>query len=188
MLACGLLIPAHLRAVDAAVIQKAGRKSPELVETGTSLVNEMKLGAAQFFLKAAQQERLLGRERLADAVDDLVKEHPELQVLGSSEPRLEILFGGQSKIAAFGALPFTDFAVRQENRERMLGLLRISTRPLAQELLSCRMLTNTVLFPPSQSSSGQALDAAISICGLLEEENHLAPGLKIGRASCRERV
>jgi len=28
MLACGLLIPAHLRAVDAAVIQKAGRKSP----------------------------------------------------------------------------------------------------------------------------------------------------------------
>jgi len=177
MLACGLLIPVHLRAVDAAVIQKAGRKSPELVETGTSLVNEKKLGAAQFFLKAAQQERLLGRERLADAVDDLVKQHPELQVLGSSEPRLEILFGGPPKIAAAGALPFTDFVVRQENRERVLGLLRISTRPLAQELLRCRMLTNTVLFPPSQSSSGQALDAAISICGLLEEEKHLSAGL-----------
>src|SRR6266404_2771139 len=177
MLACGLLIPVHLRSVDAAVIQKAGRRTTELVETGTSLVNEKKLGAAQLLLKAAQQERLLGRERLADAVDDLAKQHPELKVLGSREPRLEILFGGQSRIAAAGPLPFTDFVVRQENRGRVLGLLRISTRPLAQELVRCRLITNTVLFPPSQSSSGQAIDAAISICGLLEEEKHLSPGL-----------
>src|SRR5882724_12105255 len=130
MLACGLLIPVHLRAVDAAVVQKAGRKTPELVETGISRVNDKKLGTAQFLLKAAQQERLLGRERLADAVDDLAKQHPELKLLGSSEPRLEILFGGPAKIATEEAMPFTDFVVRQENRERVLGLLRLSTQPL----------------------------------------------------------
>jgi hypothetical protein len=45
------------------------------------------------------------------------------------------------------------------------------------ELLRCRELTNTVLFPPSHSASGQALDAAVSVCGLLLDENHFAAGL-----------
>jgi hypothetical protein len=177
MVACGLLIPAHLRAVDAAVLQKAGRKTPDFVEVGLNLVQEKKPGPAQLMLKAAQQERVLGRERLADAVDELGKHSPDFQVLGSKEPRLEILFGGQSALAALTPSPFTDFAVRQESRERILGLMRISSQPLSQELLRCRELTNTVLFSPSHSASGQALDTAIGIAGLLSEEKHLSAGL-----------
>jgi hypothetical protein len=177
MLACGLLIPAHLRAVDAAVLQKAGHRTPYLIETGLSLVREEKLGPAQLLLKAAQQERLLGRERLGDAVDELAKQRPALQAFGSSEPRLEILFGGKSAVTSTPPVTFTEFAVRQENRERVLGYLRISNHPLAQELMLCRNVTNTVLFSPSQSASGQALDAAICISGLLSEEKHLGLGL-----------
>jgi len=45
------------------------------------------------------------------------------------------------------------------------------------ELLRCRELTNTVLFPPSHSASGQALDAAVSVCGLLLDESHFSPSL-----------
>jgi hypothetical protein len=47
-----------------------------------------------------------------------------------------------------------------------------------QELLRARELTNTVIFPSSSSSSGQAFDAAVSIAGLLLAGNHLAPGLR----------
>src|SRR5439155_26159766 len=49
-------------------------------------------------------------------------------------------------------------------------------RPVVRELLACRALTNTVIFSPSQSSSGQALDAAISVCGLLLAESEAAKG------------
>ena len=38
-------------------------------------------------------------------------------------------------------------------------------------------MTNTVIFPPSRSASGQALDAALSVCGLLLAEDRLTPGL-----------
>src|SRR5262249_12531018 len=48
--------------------------------------------------------------------------------------------------------------------------------PAVQELLRCRALTNTVIFPPSQSSSGQAFDAALSSCGLLLDEGRLTTG------------
>src|SRR5262249_50381046 len=40
-----------------------------------------------------------------------------------------------------------------------------------------RGITNTYIFPPSQSSSGQAFDAALSVCGLLMEDGRLTPAL-----------
>ncbi len=56
-------------------------------------------------------------------------------------------------------------------------MLRASTSPTVQELLRCRGLTGTTLFPPSQSASGQAFDVAVTICGLLVEEGRLTTGL-----------
>ncbi len=58
MLVCGWLVPAHLRAVDASVIERAGRKTPTLIEKGLALVRENKLGAAQLLLETG-----LGRRR-----------------------------------------------------------------------------------------------------------------------------
>ena len=74
--------------------------------------------------------------------------------------------------------PFTEFIVRSDNRGRKRwNCWQASSNPLVQALLHFRSLTNTVLFPPSSSTSGQALDAAISICGLLTEAGHLSIGL-----------
>ncbi len=46
-----------------------------------------------------------------------------------------------------------------------------------RELLRTRELTNTAIFPPSSSASGQAFDAAVSVSGLLMADNRLSPGL-----------
>jgi hypothetical protein len=46
-----------------------------------------------------------------------------------------------------------------------------------QTLLEFRHINNTVLFPPSSSASGQALDAALGMAGLLLEHGLLQPGL-----------
>jgi hypothetical protein len=177
MLSMGLLIPVHLRAVDARVLDRAGRKTPALTEEGLRLAGEKKLGAAQLVLKAADDEDIPNREQLRLAVTNLASAHPGFLIWGGSEPHLEILFETESRKPRPIPEPFTDFIVRLENRSRVLALLQASSRPIVLELLRCRELTNTVLFPPSHSASGQALDAAISVCGLLLDENHFSAGL-----------
>ncbi len=177
MLVFGLVIPAHLRAVDQTVLQKAGRGTLALVPRGLELVSQDQLGAAQLLSQAARQERLPGREKLEFAVDELARQHPGWVVWGGPEPRFESIFQKESSLRNPGSDPFTEYVIRLENRERVLGILSASRRPGVGELLQIRSLTNTVVFPPAGSSAGQALDAALSICGLLMEGGHLSPGL-----------
>ncbi len=173
----GLMIPAHLRAVDEAILQKAGRHTPSLVTRGLELVSQNQLGAAQLLKQAARRQRVPGREKLEFAVDELARQHPAWVVWGGPEPRFESIFQSSGQLRNPGWDPFTEYVIRLENRERVLGILSVSRRPAVQELLQVRSLTNTVFFPPSSSSAGQALDAAISITGLLIEGQHLTPSL-----------
>jgi hypothetical protein len=159
---CGWLIPAHLRAVEAGVVARAGKGSANLISRGLELVSQHKPGAALLLMKAAQMEGVPGWETLGGAITNASKQG------GSAR-------NGQPLDA--GADPYTEFVVRLENRDRMLELLHGSPRPAVQELLRTRNLTNTMLFPPSQSASGQAFDAAVSICGLLLDGQHLQPAL-----------
>jgi hypothetical protein len=179
MLICGLLVPAHLRAVDVRLLQQAGGSSPALTEQGLALLDEKNLGAAQLIFLAAQTQDLPGRERLGLALTNQVRQHPAWLVWGGGEYHLDVLFKpAREGVASAGfPEPLTEWAVRSENRATVLELLRVSRRPAVQELLRFRSATNTAIFPPSQSASGQALDAAISVCGLLLEEGRLSPGL-----------
>jgi hypothetical protein len=172
----GLSVPAHLRAVDACVLAWAGKPTPDVVGHGLGLAGQQKLGAAQLLSEVAKSQNLPGHDKLATAVAALSAAHPGWQVWGGAEPRLEELLGSDmpsSERAATGWQPFTDFIVRREQREKALAFLRNSSNSAVQELLRCRELTNTVVFSPSASASGQALDAAIAIGGLLLEEGQL---------------
>ena len=177
MLGFGLLVPAHLRAVDRSVIEAAGKNTPTLTERGLVLVSKKNLGAAQLFSQTAQSAGLADREKLASAVDELTKQQPDLIPLGHDETGLEILFGIDRVSPRSKTGPITDFLVRQENRQRAIDLLRASANPVVQELLRFRTQTNTAIFSPSPSASGQALDTAVSICGLLLERGRLTAGL-----------
>ncbi|HTL56434.1 MAG TPA: hypothetical protein VL361_12195 [Candidatus Limnocylindrales bacterium] len=177
MLFCGLSLPAHLRAVDARILQTAGRNTPGLITDGLSLVNEKKLGAAQLIAQAAQKKGFLEEEKLATAVDDLARQHPGWVAWGGPEPAFESIFQNDARLRPDGSEPFTEYVLRLENRERVLQFLLASPQPGVQELLRTRGVTNTYIFPPSQSASGQAFDAALSVCGLLLEDGHFTPGL-----------
>ncbi|MDB6123805.1 MAG: hypothetical protein JWQ71_2798 [Pedosphaera sp.] len=176
MLVCGWLMPIHLRATDASVIARAGSTTPSLVERGLELASNQQLGAAQLLSQAAQAESLPNREKLQSAINSSAKQSPIAIALGAPSPHLESL--PNLKLPNTGSEPFTEFVVRLENRNKVLELLRSSSNPLVQELLRCRALTNTVLFPPSSSASGQAFDAAISVTGLLSEEGRLTTSLR----------
>src|SRR6516162_3385643 len=112
MLGIGLMIPAHLRAVDARIVEKAGRKTTALVQQGLKLAGEKKLVAGEFLLRAADEEGISGREQLQEAVTNLAAVHPGYLIWGGSEPHLEILFETESRKPRPTPAPFTDFIVR----------------------------------------------------------------------------
>lgn len=93
-----------------------------------------------------------------------------LQTAGkSSNPAVLTPVSGTETAAAYW--------LRTANRKKGLDQLARSSSPSVKKLLRCRQLTNTVLFPPSSSASGQAFDTAVVICGLLLDGNYLKPAL-----------
>jgi hypothetical protein len=190
---CGWLVPTHLRAVDVSVIQKAGHEGPGLVEQALDLVNHQKLGTAQMLLQAAHTEGLRGQEQLVSAVGALADERPKLLVWGMPEPRLENFVATNTNARQEAAAvktrlaagapnvvfqPVTEVVVKLENRDRILDFLSASQKPLVQDVLRTRSLTNTTVFSPSQSAAGQAFDAALSITALLIEGDYLNSDLR----------
>ncbi len=177
LLVFGFLVPAHIRAVDASVLESAGHRTPGPVQSGLNLVDQNKLGPAQMLAAAARDQHLPGRERLDAAIANLAALHPKWQTWGGPEPRFERLFELDTAAPKTVLEPATEFVIRLENRERVLDFLGASQHRLVKELLEFRAVTNTAMFPPSNSSSGQALDAALSICGLLDEADRLSSAL-----------
>jgi hypothetical protein len=185
---CGWLVPAYLRAVPADVLQRAGKGTPSLVDEGTQLIKENKLGAAEMLLEAARHESIPERAELGLAVTNLATQHAAWEMWGGGDPQLERLFtsaprqrasepDAERKKQESASEPLTEWVVRLENRGKVLDFLRASEKPEVTEILKFRYLTNTVVFSPSESASGQALDAAVSVAGLLLEEGKLNSGL-----------
>jgi hypothetical protein len=176
LVVCGLLVPAHLRAVDTVVLEQAGERTPGFLQTGLELVRARHLGSAQLLLSVAERESIAGRGELRGAVQKLAEGEPSLRFWGSPEPRLDYFLKiGRSTTNGFE--PFSSYLVRQDNRRQALDYLQKSPTPIAQELLRTRELTNTVIFSPSGSSAGQAFDAAVALCGLLAVQGELGTGL-----------
>ena len=177
MLVCGLLIPAHLRATDATVVEFSGRNTPSLIAQGLALLDQKQFGAAQLLSQVAQSGEVPGREELGQAVKAAAAGHPDWPVWGGGDYHLQVLFATDPKLPREGSESFAEWVVRLENRGTVLQLLEASAQQAVQELLRTRALTNTLIFSPSQSASGQALDAALSMCGLLLEAKRLTPAL-----------
>jgi hypothetical protein len=170
LLGCGLLVPAHLRAVDIGVLRSAERSGDTLLERGQALLNAQRPGSAQLFVFAARDAHIPGWDRFGVAVTNAITANPDACFWGN-DTDTEILF----KTPA--ADSFANFIVRTENREVALKHLRGSNSSAIQELLRTRLLNTTALFPAPASAAGQAYDAAVAECGLLLNGNHLPTSL-----------
>ena len=104
MLGGGLLVPMHLRAVDASVIAKAGRNGPALLEQGQALAGLGRLGAAQLLALGAQRAGIAGWDRLAESVTNQARQHPAALMWGD-DSRLEKLFSAPPAEPAPGRPP-----------------------------------------------------------------------------------
>src|SRR5437773_2327566 len=106
-LVCGLLVPAHLRAVDESVLAWAGRQTRFVVEEGLALVKQHEAGPAEMLLRAAQSEAIPGLDKLELAISSLTATNPNSRLWGTDDSRLERLFGNETGLAKPGMKPFT---------------------------------------------------------------------------------
>jgi hypothetical protein len=171
LLGGGLVVPAHLRAVDSSVVLSAGRQGQSVLDRGQALLDTGRLGSAQLFVAAARLAEMPGWDRLGEAVTNRLAKNPEALYWGN-DTRTRSLFNSRTE-----GTPFSGFIIRRENREAALARLDQSVSFEVQELLRCRTLNHTVLFPPSSSVQGQAFDAVLAECGLLLDGSYLNPAL-----------
>jgi len=178
---CALLVPAHFRAVDAAVVDRAGRGSlgagvPTLIEESLTLLSTEKLGPAWMLWRTAQAERLPRSDQLGAVVAQFSRDNPSLVALGGASPVLEKVDLGQG--SAVTPLPIMDVLARRTAREAASQILQGTRRPGVQQILLNRSLTNTVHFPAAATAAGQALEAAILTAALLNQGDYFTPSFR----------
>ncbi len=172
LLGCGLLVPAHWSAVDAGVLQAAGRNTTALLADGRRMEKENKFGNACLLAAAAESENIPDAAKFASGVTNLAAQNPGVFFWGDDLATVRIFSDGVNPSESL-----TAFLIQRENREAALAQLQGSRSAAVAELLRTRLLNNTVLLPASGSASGQTFDTAVAICGLLLEENRLTENL-----------
>ncbi|HOY60656.1 MAG TPA: hypothetical protein PK640_21250, partial [Verrucomicrobiota bacterium] len=70
-----LLIPSHVRAIDARVIDLAGRGTPTSVDAGLKFLSLEKTGPAELCLALARRQSVPGYERLEEALQGGGRDH-----------------------------------------------------------------------------------------------------------------
>ncbi|HLP78170.1 MAG TPA: hypothetical protein VK327_14780, partial [Candidatus Paceibacterota bacterium] len=108
----GLMVPAHLRAVDDTVLERAASSGPDLINRGLALAYEKNLGAIQLLSRAADARKISGREKLATPVSEL-SQHSDLKAHGLQETgELGRIFTPASKKSANESEPVTEFIIQ----------------------------------------------------------------------------
>lgn len=164
-IATGLLVPAHLRAVDPRVLQgmAAGKTLPVLaIETATT--NE---AAAKILLLAAERLDLAGTE----AALDFLRETQSTRQNSSVLAQLESERAGRTRVREAPVL-----AALRPSAARFRAANSLQSAE-ARRVLANRSLTNTVLFAPVTSAAGFPFEAAILTAAYLVDQRAFAPTL-----------
>jgi len=181
----GWLVPAHPRAMEPAVLERAGHNTSLLADRAGELMHIGEFGAAELLSAAAQRNKLPDADKLAANVDETAKKYPALKAWGLSGPSLKLYF---SKNPSVNVADFTDFVVQEDNRTQALGAFRNSRQPAVQALLQTRELTNTTTFAPSHEAGGEAFDTAVVITALLMEQQRFTTSLSNDISSAAEQA
>ena len=178
LIAWGLLAPAQIRAVDAKVLAIRGAGGQSLVDEGLSLARLEKIGPARMLLQVADQTTAPDRESLAATIKKYEEAHPNTKLWGGAALYLERVFEEQTLAEDSKSFPIVDILIWQDARETLVKALGYSRRPGVLDILKTRELTNTIIFPPAASASGEPMEAAIATTALLFQLDYFAPRLR----------
>jgi len=167
-----LLIPSHIRAVDARVIDLAGRGTPTTVDAGLKFLSLEKSGPAELCLAVASRQSVPGYQRLEETLRGEGRDLPNGASWGGVDAVLSHILGGKTDS---GSPPQTvvELLVNPVRRETLLDALSRSRRPAVQGILRILTVTNLTLLPPASSPGGQATELVVGVLGLLYQGDYL---------------
>ena len=169
MVALGLIMPAHLRAVDPYVIKAHAKAGKSLVETAAETARHNP-AVAKVLLGAAEQLRLPGTdvvvEQLRETAADRSRSRTVLELLESQE-------SGRIQVAE---TPVLTAMRRPINRQHVLNSLQSIE---AKQVLLTKERTNWTIFASTKSAAGVPLDVAVLTTAFLMEQRAFAPASRL---------
>jgi hypothetical protein len=174
----GFLVPAHVRAVDVAVLQQSGKKTPSLTEEGLALTRQGMLGPAQMFLRVAQDEKAPGWEDLFQTVSNYAVVHPDQRIWGGPAPEFTRQLAHPLRPQDATSEPVFNLLFASNELDACWHSLEASSRASVQAILKVRAWTNTVFFLPVASPAGRVLNTLCLLTGSLLQGGHLAESLE----------
>jgi hypothetical protein len=171
-------VPGHLASISPALLTRAGRDTPGLVQLGRARLEDGLPGPAALMLAGARLTGASDGAGLEKALAEFAAREPDLMPWGGPDPFLEPLRRQPSAVEArrvAESRPVLDFLVTEKAREALRGFLSNSKLASVRDTLALRSLTATGLFVPANQAGGQTLEALLLLAGLLQQGEHLNP-------------
>jgi hypothetical protein len=184
--AVGLLIPAHLRSVDIAVIEASAQEGRALDTLLNETIRSAHTGPALRILAAAQVAPA-SAPALQVQIDALISQRPSLRASGGPDRILEdfLALVQSTPEAARRPLPLLPQLLPRSERASLSGMLAESSNANVAALLDARELPGLIRLHPASHAAGAPYDAGILTLALLIEGGHFSPALaqRIGQTA-----
>lgn len=173
-----LLIPAHLRSIDLAVIELCHEEGKAVDGILTETIRSSHIGSALRVLEAADLEPVKAQTYKAQ-IQTLIAQRPSLLASGGSDSILEdflelVQFTPSKDIET---LPLLPQLLPRSERASLSGMLAKSSNANVTALLGARDLPGLTRLHPASHAAGAPYDAGLLTLALLIEGGHFNPNL-----------
>ena len=173
-----LLIPAHLRSIDLAVIELCHEEGPTVDGILTESIRSSHIGSALRVLEAVDLEPAKAQAYRAQ-IQTLITQRPSLLASGGSDLILEdflelVQFTPNEDIET---LPLLPQLLPRSERASLSGMLADSSNANVAALLGARDLPGLTRLHPASHAAGAPYDAGLLTLALLIEGGHFSPSL-----------
>lgn len=173
-----LLIPAHLRSIDLAVIELCHEEGKAVDGILTETIRSSHIGSALRVLEAADLEPVKAQTYKAQ-IQTLIAQRPSLLASGGSDSILEdflelVQFTPNKDIET---LPLLPQLLPRSERASLSGMLAKSSNANVTALLGARDLPGLTRLHPASHAAGAPYDAGLLTLALLIEGGHFNPNL-----------
>jgi hypothetical protein len=178
-----LLVPAHLRSVDPAVVELAGTRETSSEDKIWEDLNAAFVGPAGIITQATQLPTPT-RATIQARINELLIRDPKLSISGGPDRNFEDFLEliQESGTATRQSPAIVSLLLPRSERASLSGALAESSNANVAAFLSIRNLPGLLRLHPADHAAGAPRDAGILTLALLIEGGHFQPGLaqKIG--------
>lgn len=166
-----LLVPAHIRSVDASVIELAGERASSVEDKIWEEINAAYVGPAKRFAAATHHESTAQQTR----IQHLLHQNPDFTTSGGPNRDFEDLLKRSATQRRSSAV--VPQLLPRAERAMLSEMLASSSNRNIAALLSIRDLNGLTRLHPASHAAGAPYDAGVLTLALLIEGGHFQPSL-----------